>query len=288
MDAGNGSGATASRGGGTDQDGGGPPGARSPRGTGRLLEWIGSLLRRPRRKRGLPLVWLGGEGATAALDSLEKRLGTAGRRQVPHARADTGEPSGADDVRLLLDRLYELLSVRSFGFGHIGFRHYEVLRCLLGPWSGEGGDGHAEITARLRSRRAPAQEGQAADRAGLAGQIGPVWQLVWWLLRQGIPTALFRLAVSGRFPGIGRPYRWFMRQEIPVAEDIGGLPGLRRVDPGLGAQRRAAGGPRQTARPRLPAGPPAGVSPSVLARAVLVADGLPRRAGEGRRAGGRG
>ncbi|MGY1452721.1 hypothetical protein [Streptomyces sp. SS8] len=223
MDAGNGSGATASRGGGDGPVSGQPAGARSPRGTGCFLEWIGSLLRRPRRERDLPLVWLGGEGATAVLDSLEKRLGTTDRRQVPHARADAGEPSGADDVRLLLDRLYELLSVRSFGSGHIGFRHYEVLRCLLGPWSGEGGDGHAEITARLRSRRAPAQEGQAADRAGLAGQIGPVWQLVWWLLRQGIPTALFRMAVSGRFPGIGRPYRWFMRQRYLSPKASGGF-----------------------------------------------------------------
>ncbi|WP_093850100.1 hypothetical protein [Streptomyces pini] len=170
-------------------------------------------------------MWLGGEGATAVLDSLEKRLRTTDGRQVPHARADTGEPSGADGVRVLLDRVHELLSVRSFGAGHLGFRHYEVLRCLLGPWNGEGGGGggRAEAAARLRSRRTPVQEGQAVDQGGLVGQIGAVWQLVWWLLRQGIPAALFQLAVSGRFPGIGRPYRWFMRQEYLVPRSSGGF-----------------------------------------------------------------
>ncbi|MEV5428227.1 hypothetical protein [Streptomyces sp. NPDC052701] len=67
----------------------------------------------------------------------------------------------------------------------------------------------AVIAARLRSRGRSAQ-GNRQER--FQPPEGFVLTVLWLLLLYGVPAALFRAAVSGRFPGIGRPFKWFLRQ----------------------------------------------------------------------------
>lgn len=43
--------------------------------------------------------------------------------------------------------------------------------------------------------------------------FGTALQVLLWLLRRAVPSAVFRVAVSGRVPLVGRHYRWFMRQQ---------------------------------------------------------------------------
>nr|WP_258544979.1 hypothetical protein [Micromonospora provocatoris] len=43
--------------------------------------------------------------------------------------------------------------------------------------------------------------------------LGTALHLLLWLLWRAVPSVVFRIAVSGRVPLVGRQYRWFMRQQ---------------------------------------------------------------------------
>ena len=67
------------------------------------------------------------------------------------------------------------------------------------PWSA----GCATARARVRRRRRPPA----------ATPVSIVSQVLLWLVRRAVPGVVFRAAVSGRVPVLGRHYNWFMRQQ---------------------------------------------------------------------------
>ncbi|MCC3654957.1 MULTISPECIES: hypothetical protein [Streptomyces] len=197
----------------------------APRGTAGLLRLVAFLVRRPRpRDRRLPLIWLTGPGSPAALRTLRGRLAAPPKRRVPHAWAEAGRPAGELPVLPLLNQLRAALSVQTFGGDRLWFRHFGLLSWLLGQdVSGVDSDAvPGELVRRLRQRRRLVEEPAAAQET--AGQFGALYHLVWQLLRKAVPAALFRAAVSGRIPGIGRQYRWFMRQHYLAPAQSGTFP----------------------------------------------------------------
>ncbi|MET7708269.1 hypothetical protein [Micromonospora sp. NPDC005413] len=71
-------------------------------------------------------------------------------------------------------------------------------------------DTRAALVRRLRDRRGP-RTPEALPSGGDAVSI--VSQVLLWLVRRAVPGVVFRAAVSGRVPVLGRHYNWFMRQQ---------------------------------------------------------------------------
>ncbi|MFI7573184.1 hypothetical protein [Micromonospora sp. NPDC049497] len=185
---------------------------RLPAGATEFLALLARLLRRPRRgDRRLPLLWLVHPDLMALL---RRFLGQGQRRRVPHAVLDIAAQPAGTDVPTLLRDLYRQLSLEAFGVARLRFRHYPLADWLmhqsLSP-AVDADDGRAALVRRLRDRRGPRGAADAVPTGGDAVSI--VSQLVLWLVRHAVPGVVFRLAVSGRVPVVGRHYRWFMRQQ---------------------------------------------------------------------------
>jgi len=64
--------------------------------------------------------------------------------------------------------------------------------------------------------------------------LGPRYRLPVWLIRRVVPEVLFRAAVSGRIPGFGRRYRWFMRQQyLALLQSVNFLGFAERLTEGV-------------------------------------------------------
>lgn len=188
-----------------------------------VLALISDLVRRPGRvDRRLPLIWLSGrKGSTQVLDTLEKRLKSSSRYRVPYARVTATREGGSGDVRPLLHTLCRNLAAPRFGGERLWFRHYELVEWLMGKNLSElgAGDPPTKITRLLRDRHR--QSRGATDRAngtdvvdqGAGSVFEAGYRLLVWLIWRAAPDVLFRAAVSRRIPGVGRRYRWFMRQQ---------------------------------------------------------------------------
>ncbi|MFG1713076.1 hypothetical protein [Micromonospora sp. NPDC049203] len=188
-----------------------------PAGGPELLTLLARLLRRPRRgDRRLPLLWLvrpAGDGAVAAL--LRRFAARRAGRRVPHAVLDlTARPDG-DDVAAVLRELHRQLSVEAFGAPRLRFRHYPLADWLMHQTLAVDLDaadsGRAALVRRLRDWRGR-RTGDDPQVGGDSG-LGTALHLLLWLLWRAVPSVLFRIAVSGRVPLVGRQYRWFMRQQ---------------------------------------------------------------------------
>ncbi|MEU8069947.1 hypothetical protein AB0B20_09340 [Micromonospora sp. NPDC049151] len=188
-----------------------------PAGGPELLTLLARLLRRPRRgDRQLPLLWLvrpTGGGAIAAL--LRRFAARRAGRRVPHAVLDlTGRPAG-DDVATVLRELHRQLSVEAFGAPRLRFRHYPLADWLMHQTLAVDLDaadsGRAALVRRLRDWRGR-RTGDDPQVGGDSG-LGAALHLLLWLLWRAVPGVVFRIAVSGRVPLVGRQYRWFMRQQ---------------------------------------------------------------------------
>ncbi|MDM4781714.1 hypothetical protein [Micromonospora sp. b486] len=188
-----------------------------PSGGPELLTLLARLLRRPRRgDRRLPLLWLvrpTGDGAIAAL--LRRFAARRAGRRVPHAVLDlAGRPAG-DDVAAVLRELHRQLSVEAFGAPRLRFRHYPLADWLMHQTLAVDLDaadsGRAALVRRLRDWRGR----RAGDDPQVGGDsgLGTAVHLLLWLLWRAVPSVVFRIAVSGRVPLVGRQYRWFMRQQ---------------------------------------------------------------------------
>lgn len=188
-----------------------------PSGGPELLTLLARLLRRPRRgDRRLPLLWLvrpAADGATAAL--LRRFAARRAGRRVPHAVLDlAGRPAG-DDVAAVLRELHRQLSVEAFGAPRLRFRHYPLADWLMHQTLAVDLDaadsGRAALVRRLRDWRGR----RAGDDPQVGGDsgLGTAVHLLLWLLWRAVPSVVFRIAVSGRVPLVGRQYRWFMRQQ---------------------------------------------------------------------------
>lgn len=167
-----------------------------------FLRLVGHLLRRTGTTQSrLPLVWIGGTGSSAMLRALNRQ------EQLPRGKTEAGD---------LLDMLKELRVALA---NHSGGERLWFPRSTLAAWMmdrrlwEEIGDldsdmRPAAIAARLRGRGRSAQDHQER----LQPPEGFVLSALWLLFLYAVPAAFFRAAVSGRFPGIGRPFRWFLSQ----------------------------------------------------------------------------
>lgn len=187
-----------------------------------FLRLVAALVMRPRwRDRPLPLIWLtGGRHGGAVLDALAEGLAGQGRFRVPHGRLTAAPGIAADaeaEIRPLLDGICRKLSRPMFGTGRLWFRRYALAAWLLDQdLSGlHSDDVPGELGRRLRDRSRP-----GGGPAGLSGRgdvsgdgLFSVVAVVSWLLSRLMPQVLFRVAVSGKVPWIGRRYRWFMCQQ---------------------------------------------------------------------------
>ena len=181
-----------------------------------VLALISQLLRRPARTdRRLPLIWLSGRGSgSRVLGALVERLRLPARYRVPHAHVDMTAEDAPHDIRQLLRKLCAQLAAPLFGSERLSFRHYELVDWLMEQdLSREAsGDRARVVIALLRGRHRPFQrDNDSTDSNAL--DLGPRYHLLIWLIRRVMPEVLFRAAVSGRMPGFGRRYRWFMRQQ---------------------------------------------------------------------------
>ncbi len=187
----------------------------------RILALISQLLRRPARAdRRLPLIWLSGlGGGTLVLNALVKRLGLPARYRVPHAHVDMTEKDAPHEIRQLLRTLCAQLAAPRFGGERLSFRHFELVDWLIEQdLSREApGDRARVVVALLRGRHRPfRRDNDNPDSNAL--DLGPRYRLLIWLIRRAVPEIIFRAAVSGRIPGFGRRYRWFMRQQYLAPE----------------------------------------------------------------------
>ncbi|WP_374536475.1 hypothetical protein [Micromonospora aurantiaca (nom. illeg.)] len=188
-----------------------------PAGGPELLTLLARLLRRPRRgDRRLPLLWLvrpTGDGAVAAL--LRRFAARRAGRRVPHVVLDLTGRSAGDDVAAVLRELHRQLSVEAFGAPRLRFRHYPLADWLMHQTLAVDLDaadsGRAALVRRLRDWRGR-RTGDDPQVGGDSG-LGAALHLLLWLLWRAVPGVVFRIAVSGRVPLVGRQYRWFMRQQ---------------------------------------------------------------------------
>ncbi|WP_433262634.1 hypothetical protein ACQPWR_23620 [Micromonospora vinacea] len=187
---------------------------RLPAGGLELFALLARLLRRPRRgDRRLPLLWLVRSDTADLMVPLRRFLGQGPRRRVPHAVLDADVPPGAGDVPALLRELHRQLSLEAFGAARLRFRHYPLADWLMQQslsLSIDADDSRAALVRRLRDRKGP-RTPEALPSGGDAVSI--VSQVLLWLVRRAVPGVVFRAAVSGRVPVLGRHYNWFMRQQ---------------------------------------------------------------------------
>lgn len=209
-----------------------------PRWTNAFLSLVAELAVRPRRHdRALPLIWLAGaHHGGAVLDALAGQLSSPGWYRVPHGRLTAPPPGGLgapnqaeSETRPLLDQLCRKLSRPKFGAGRLWFRRYALAAWLLDQDLSDlrSDDVPGELVRRLRGRSRPRHRAGLSDRGDLSGEgLFGVFAVLSWLLSRLVPQVVFRVAVSGRVPGIGRRYRWFMRQRYLAPARSGTFLGL--------------------------------------------------------------
>src|SRR5262249_19228430 len=119
----------------------------------------------------------------------------------------------------LLSFLAKRLSVPEFR-ERLWFRHYGLVEWLMEQNLAEPGivDPPTRLVELLRDRHQQSGNGNnsPSGRASVAGSANPVeaiFKFLMWLVLHVVPNTLFRTMVSGKVPGIGRRYRWFMRQQ---------------------------------------------------------------------------
>ncbi|KAA2256366.1 hypothetical protein F0L68_26670 [Solihabitans fulvus] len=195
-----------------------------------FMRLFAALVARPRKgDRDLPMLRLVmPQDGGALLAALDDRLAA-----VPHALVDA---AGADDVQELLRALCQQLAMDRFRLPPLRFRRFLLADWLTGHDDLSHLDGVAarrELARRLRARLGRWGEELLAE--GDRQLTGPMQRLALWLWRLLIPTAVFRARVSGRIPGFGREFRWFMHQQYLA-------PRLSRTF--IGFAQRLTSGPR--------------------------------------------
>ncbi len=187
---------------------------RIPAGGLELLALLTRLLRRPRRgEHRLPVIWLVRTAVAGdPMPLLRRFLGQGPRRRVPHAVLDVAACPPGVDVPMLLRDLHRQLCLEAFGTARLRFRHYRLADWLMHQgFDHDAEDGRATLLRRLRDRQARTAGGEATPTG--SDVVSLATQVLLWLARRVVPGVLFRVAVSGRVPLVGRPYRWFMRQQ---------------------------------------------------------------------------
>ena len=165
----------------------------------------------------LPIIWLSGqEQGGKVLNALFDRLRNPARYLVPYARVSDTSEEPARDIRPLLRAVCLKLAAPSFGGERLRFRYYELVVWLMGLNLSqlEDEERSRRIVTLLRERHRPFQnEENSRNDNAVDVDFGLQYRLVVWLIRQVLPKVFFRVAISGKIPGLGRRYRWFMSQQ---------------------------------------------------------------------------
>jgi ABC-type branched-subunit amino acid transport system substrate-binding protein len=181
-----------------------------------------STVPRPRRgDRALPIIWLGGDPAN--VEGTFTTLGAAASAAVqiecdPTAPADLPDgvsvsentAPGLTDMRRLMATLCRALSGDRFGrLRPLRFRRYRLVEWLMSQKL-TSDDEIGELAGLLR-REFPQWGRELLSTA--EPLASPTQRLVAAAVRLVLPAAVFRARISGRIPGVGREFRWFMRQQ---------------------------------------------------------------------------
>jgi hypothetical protein len=188
-------------------------------GAGELVGLVARLVTRlTYRDRPLPMLYLIRSVAQSDLlpSLLHERMNAAAPRRVPHAYVDVEAENEDGGVSQPLIALCRQLGLDNHGFPPIEFRHFPLLIWLmeqdLGPITVNQS---AELLRKLHNRLGLSWFDAIAD-AGSAPALGPIQTLVASLLKLVVRPVLLRVRLTGRLPGIGREFRWFMRQRYVV------------------------------------------------------------------------
>ncbi|MGK8558771.1 hypothetical protein [Nocardia gipuzkoensis] len=189
-----------------------------------LLRWL--VRRPPRGERMLPLVGLSGDrtNVEACLEMFATALGSAVHVTVDAARLEPlpegsslveDTTPGLTALRQLLYSLCKGLSADRFGrLRPLPFRRYRLAEWLMARKL-ESDNELDELAKMLRENLGRWGEELLGDAQQ---SVGTLQRLLLGVLRIVLPTAVFRARTGGRIPGIGREFRWFMRQQYLAPE----------------------------------------------------------------------
>ncbi|MGW7041853.1 hypothetical protein ACWGDT_03845 [Streptomyces avermitilis] len=178
-----------------------------------------------------------GTDRTAGTDQPAADTDVSGRRADREgiARSAEAAPAGhaldhqdVEALRVLLDEVCHGLARQRSGQPRLRFRHFSLVQWAMNtrlPPGARTDEYPAVLAAGLRAARRGADR-PAADLTGLGGALDPVLQFLWNVLTVAVPPALFRVVAGGRVPGLGRTYRWFMRQPYLRPQLSGNFLGL--------------------------------------------------------------
>jgi hypothetical protein len=231
-------------------------------GAAEVVELLRTLFRRPRigelpyreqgergirRRRGLPMLCLVRPAGLEVLPALAGRLASTGQGRAPHAMvtfppeepADGrprlgGDAGELEAVRAVLFALAEELGTgRNAGSGRIRFRRFGLANWLF----------QQDVRGRylvpdkvllrllrersLAQRRFPASPDVSEDvQTELRSLPAPWWVRPLMPLLRRVPPLWFAWKASGRLPGFGADYRWFLRQPYLAPRDPGTFVGF--------------------------------------------------------------
>ena len=175
-----------------------------------LVEQVESLLRRAGRGDWrMPLLCLvAARGIRSPLKVLA-RLFTGGDRQVPHVYLSA---AAGGDLRAMLHQVYEGLAGGHFGGDPLRFRHFALVEWLMTvDLRGVAVDKRQQRLARELRRNLGLRTPR--DASGAAQALGGWPGLALWLAAVVLPAAALRVLLTGGLFGLGREFRWFMRQQ---------------------------------------------------------------------------
>ncbi|WP_040787111.1 hypothetical protein [Nocardia pneumoniae] len=189
-----------------------------------LLRWL--VRRPPRGERTLPMVGLSGDrtNVEACLEMFAAALGSA-----VHVTVDAARPQplpegsslvedttpGLTALRQLLYSLCKGLSADRFGrLRPLPFRRYRLAEWLMARKL-ESDNELDELATMLRENLGRWGEELLGEAEH---SVGPLQRILLGMLRIVLPTAVFRARTGGRIPGVGREFRWFMRQQYLAPE----------------------------------------------------------------------
>ncbi|MBF6194201.1 hypothetical protein [Nocardia implantans] len=189
-----------------------------------LLRWL--VRRPPRGERMLPMVGLCGDvtNVEACLEMFGAALAGAVHVAVDVDALDPlpegsslveDTTPGLTALRRLLYNLCKGLSADRFGrLRPLPFRRYRLAEWLMARKLSSDNelDELASLLRRDFGRWGEELLGEAE------ATVGVVQRFALGLLRIVLPTAVFRARTGGRIPGVGREFRWFMRQQYLAPE----------------------------------------------------------------------
>ncbi|GAB6897032.1 ABC transporter substrate-binding protein [Kineosporia succinea] len=202
------------------------------KGARQLLECLERLIQRPRRHEapvlrgrpgpvpGVPLVCLKrADDSGALVDGLARYLKHAEPRRVPHAvhRETAAAPTASTDpadliADLLLPIARDLAGGANTVNGRVRFSRFGLVHWLIRQDLGTDRlDPHAVLFQRLRERDLGWSK-YTTLFSDEAPELLEAPVVRWARLARVVPPLWFRVRLGAGLPGVGREYRWLLRQ----------------------------------------------------------------------------